>query len=131
MRKRLELLIRYILAGLTNTFVAFSVYYASVRWLLVPAWLGNLLGILTSILSGYALSKKFVFNHAGRTSPGIVIRYLMTYGAQYAVGTNVIYLCMRFGLTSVEAYFVAIPCMVAASFLLQRYWVFTSRSDAS
>lgn len=125
------MLIRYVLAGLFNTFVAFVVYYASVRWLLAPAWLGNLAGIVASILSGFLLSKHFVFNHAARTSYQIVLKYVVTYGAQYVVGTSVIYVFMQFGLSAIEAYIVAVPCMVAVSFLLQRYWVFTSRPDAS
>ncbi|WP_340691619.1 GtrA family protein [Hyphomonas sp.] len=125
------MLIRYVLAGLFNTFVAFVVYYASVRWLLTPAWLGNLTGIVASILSGFLLSKYFVFNHAARTSYQIVLKYVVTYGVQYVVGTSVIYVFMQFGLSAIEAYIVAVPCMVAVSFLLQRYWVFTSRPDAS
>tara|TARA_R110000803_G_scaffold30952_1_gene69422 strand:- start:2095 stop:2472 length:378 start_codon:yes stop_codon:yes gene_type:complete len=124
------LLIRYVLAGLFNTFVAFVVYYVSVRWLLAPAWLGNLAGIIASIFSGFLLSKHFVFSHAARTSYQIVFKYLLTYAAQYVVGTGVIYAIMQFGLTAVEAYIVAMPCMVAVSFFLQRYWVFTSRSNA-
>ncbi|KJS34631.1 MAG: hypothetical protein VR74_19455 [Hyphomonas sp. BRH_c22] len=123
------MLIRYVLAGLFNTFVAFVVYYVSVRWLLAPAWLGNLAGIGASILSGFVLSKHFVFNHGHRTSYAIVMKYVTTYAAQYLVGTSVIYLFMLFGLTAVESYFAAVPCMVAVSFLLQRYWVFTNHPD--
>ncbi|MBU1289345.1 MAG: GtrA family protein [Alphaproteobacteria bacterium] len=125
------MLIRYVLAGLFNTCVAFVVYYASVRWLMAPAWLGNLAGMVMSILSGFLLSKYFVFNHGARTSYQIVLKYLLTYGAQYVVGTSVIYVFMRLGLSAIEAYIVAVPCMVAVSFFLQRYWVFSSRQDAS
>ena len=125
------MLIRYILAGLLNTFIAFAVYYASVRWLQAPAWLGNLAGIIASIFSGFLFSKHFVFNHAARTSYKVVLKYVVTYAAQYVVGTTVIYIFLRFGLSAIEAYIVAVPCMVAVSFILQRYWVFTSRPDAS
>jgi len=118
------MLLKYLLAGTFNTAVAFVTYWCLVRFFLTPPWLANIAGISLSFLSGFLLSKWIVFTSSRKTSSILIAKYAAVLLIQYVIGTAIIYIMIRFGLSKVEAYLVALPTMVAISFGLQRYWVF-------
>jgi putative flippase GtrA len=76
-------LARFVVVGLANTFVGLSVIFAGKAWLGMDDVRANLLGYGVAVLLGFALNKRWTFEHTGDAA-GAFMRYLLVLLLAYA-----------------------------------------------
>ncbi len=119
-------LARFIVVGTLNTGFSYLVYCIAL-YAGAPYAIANLIACIAGILLGYRTHLRFVF--ADASSPQLR-RYVLVWLTLYLVNIGLIRLFVGFGLSAYAAGAVALPLMVAASFVLNR-WVVFRRADAS
>ena len=121
--------IRYAFAGLLNTTMAFVIYMVCIKLLGIVYWAANFIAISIGVVTGFILSKLFVFKGNTQSMQSASWRYLVVFGGQYAIGTFVIAFGISRGASDAQGYIIAIPFMVAAGYLGQKYFVFKSGAE--
>jgi len=117
--------IKFLLAGLLNTLVAFFVYSGLVTFFAFPFWAANFLAMIISIIGGYLLSRILVFKEASGTPiPKTIIKYLIVIFIQFIVGTLLIAIFIKIGYSEILSYVFVLPISAAISFVLQKRWAF-------
>lgn len=81
-------LARFVIVGLANTFIGLSVIFACKALLGMGDVLANLLGYGVAVLLGFALNKRWTFEHAGDPA-GAFVRYLAVLVLAYAANLSV------------------------------------------
>ncbi|MEX6632975.1 GtrA family protein [Hyphococcus lacteus] len=117
-------IVKYGVAGLANTLVAFLTFSALIKFTPLVFWIANLLAIIASLISGFLLSRYFVFSAAIGSGKAQGWKYGVTFAIQYAVSTALIYAGIRAGASEQLAYILMLPFAISVSFCLQKFWVF-------
>lgn len=128
-RKSALEILKYGVAGLANTAVAAATYSALITFTNTPYFIANLVAVILSVVTGYFLSRYFVFRHVNSPVAGSKWRYLCVMGLQYVCGTAIIGCLVSLHVGEISAYVVALPVMIALSFSLQRAWVFAAQKN--
>jgi len=116
---------RFVVSGLVNTVVGFIVYASAILIISFPFWAANFLALLGGMCTGYFLSRHFVFASANPPGKHSAKKYFGLHSVQYILGTAMIGALIYFGLGEIVSYVLVLPFVVAASYLVQRQWIFT------
>ncbi|MBN3493422.1 GtrA family protein [Vibrio neptunius] len=114
---------RFILVGLLNTAVGYSLYA-----LFIFSGFNYALSVLFSTILGVAFNFKtigrFVFSNS---NDGKIIRFLVVYGIVYLVNVTTIQCFLSMGLNSYMSGLIAIFPASIISFVLNKHYVFKER----
>lgn len=113
-------LLRFLVVGCMNTGFSYSIY-AFLLYVGVDYRLASLGSFLLGILFSFRTQGALVFRNAERSR---FTRYLSVWLSLYLVNIGLIAMIMRFGVTSYWAGALALLPVVAASYALQRFYVF-------
>lgn len=116
-------LVRFMLVGLSNTVVGFSIVaLLEYKWGLSP-FLANACGIMAGIGYGFMLNAKFVFSGRGlnRATPG---RYIIAFVIALGLEQFLLAVFLSLGLPSVPAQGLSLASYSLCYFCLCRFWIF-------
>lgn len=111
----------FIFAGLVNTALGFFAFICLIYLLGVNVWLSNLSAVLASTISGYFLSKNFVFKTSSRGDWALYLAFTVF---QYFIYTNIIIFLENFGITYALGYIFVVFFQTLVSFYFQKKVVF-------
>ena len=117
-------ILRYGVAGLTNTMVGLITYSAFILLTPIPFWGANFCAMIAGIVCGFILSRYFVFAATTASHKTAAPKYIATIGLQYFVSTTLIGLFIQAGLSDITSYVACLPIVIVLSFVLQKIWVF-------
>lgn len=113
-------LLRFVAAGTFNTGVSYAVYAVGL-YAGLPFAAANLLACIAGILIGFRTHGAFVFTDAN--SPRLW-KFVLVWLLLYGVNVVLIKLFLELGLNSYVAGAVAMPFVIVASYVLNRFVVF-------
>lgn len=119
--------LRFVLVGLVNTAFSYSLY-ALLVWLGVHFAVANLGATVAGILFSFRTQGRWVF---GDTRWGRLRRFVPAWALLYLFNVAVIAVLVRFGLDAYTAGALALVPTVAASYLVQKHYVFAARPQES
>ncbi len=132
LREILALLSRFGAVGLLNTAISLSVITVLDQVFATPPALANAAGYGVGIMSGFVLSRRFVFRHAANpraTAP----RYLLTVAAGFCLNQLVLAQALAVlgpgALNHIAAQVCAMGSYTVSVFLVCRFWVFRAPID--
>ena len=127
LRWRSHQFLRFLVVGVGNTAFSYSVY-ALMIYVGLGYWWGSLISITSGILFSHRSNQRFVFGRKG--GRGGLWRFALAWVAIYLVYVVLVDALITHGVDAYLAGFLALPAMVVASFLAQKYFVFVqSRSS--
>jgi putative flippase GtrA len=112
--------VRFLLVGGINTAFSYAVY-ATFLLLGLGYALANLLALVASILFSFKTQGTFVFNN---TAHRLIFRFSICWLFVYLCNIAFIGEMLTLGLDAYTAGALAIPPIIAVSYLLQKYFVF-------
>lgn len=118
--------VRYLLVGLSNTAVGFSVIWVALRCFGFSNVAANAAGYLVAILWSFALNRKWTFYHKGDVRSAL-LRYVLVMLVAYGMNLLVVILLERW--LSQGSLFVQIDGMLTytlVAYIGARYFVFPS-----
>ena len=113
-------LLRFLVVGCMNTGFSYSIY-ALLLYGGVDYRLASLGSFILGLLFSFRTQASLVFRNADTSR---FTRYLLLWLCLYVVNIGLIALMMHVGLTSYWAGALALVPVVAASYVLQRFYVF-------
>lgn len=115
---------RFILVGIFNTIFGFAVIFACMYLAALDPLISNIIGYGCGLVTSYALNKWFTFRTTSR-SVSEPIRFLLVFGLSYLLNLGTLLLLIRqLGMHEGLAQLCAGAVYVAASYLMNRYYVF-------
>ena len=132
LRDHLALLARFGSVGLLNTAISLSVMMGlEMGFGTLPA-LANLAGYAVGLMSGFLLSRRFVFRSTG-SSRSTVPRYLLTVAGGFCLNQLVLALALDVlgagALNHAVAQLCAMASYTLSTFFVCRFWVFRTPID--
>jgi putative flippase GtrA len=112
--------LRFILVGLFNTGLSYSVY-AILLFVGLHYTLANLLALTTGIIVSFKLQGRFVFNN---TENNLFFRFVALWGMLWLLNITLIKSFLLLGFNDYVAGAFALPFMVIISYILQKNFVF-------
>jgi|SRR6218665_57505 len=116
------LLLRFLMVGVLNTGFSYSIYAFGV-YLGAPLAVANLIACLVGIFFSFRTQGALVFRGADDAS---FYRFFGIWLFLYGFNTLLIYAFVNLGLDAYTAGLLALPCVVALNFVLQKTFVFKS-----
>ncbi len=117
-------LFRYLLVGLFNTALGFAIIFGCMYLLKMNPITSNVTGYLCGLVVSYFLNKFFTFRSTNR-SRAEMLRFLVVFVAAYLANFGMLLLCIDvLHVHEAVSQVVAGGVYVAASFLLNKYYVF-------
>lgn len=115
--------IKYILIGLVNTAVGYSLIFGFMLFKFSPE-ISNFFGYLFGIQVSYILNKKFNFKSNNRHSNDLP-RFLISMAVAYILNLAMLVILYRLlGLNPYVSQFVSGVVYIMVGFCLSRFWVF-------
>ena len=115
--------IKFAIVGITNTIIAFGVYYL-LYFLGVHYMISNFIGWLLGVFNGFYWNNKYVF----QTDDGwwsILFKTYISYGISFLAGTVLLFLLVEYMQVSpVVAPVICLLITVPLNFLLNKFWAF-------
>ncbi len=124
-------IIRYIVAGLTNTIAGFIAYTVAIVLFGAPFWAANMAALCVGLIVGFMLARNFVFEGNKAPFQASIGKYVVTICGQFLLSTALIGLLIQWKVGPIIAYIIVLPVIIALSFALQRNWVFGVRAHKS
>lgn len=125
----MRLLSRYLLVGVLNTALGYAIIFACMYLLNLSPVLSNMIGYAVGLTTSYTLNRTFTFKSKAASRPEI-IKFLFVFVLSY--GANMIFLVLfidalkfHHGISQILAGVI----YIAASFLLNKYYVFHRASN--
>ena len=112
--------VRFLFVGLLNTAFGYGLF-ALFTWLGLAYPLAIALATVLGVLFNFQTTGRLVFQNADRS---LLWRFAAVYGIIYVLNVAAVAALLRLGINVYLANALAIPPLVAASFLLQRNLVF-------
>jgi putative flippase GtrA len=86
--------LRFLFVGGLNTALAYAIYFVLTE---MGVWylLANTIGFAVSLVNSYVWNKFFVFKKRGK-SVAEILKFLLVYGVQYAVGISFLYVAVEY-----------------------------------
>ena len=116
-------LYKFMIVGTINTLIGFCIFSFLISFFNVSIWLANLLGLVAVMLTGFILSKIFVF-HFKKKSVKTLYLYCAQFVCQYFIFTALIELLVINGWDPKVAWLIIAPLAVLFSFLIQKWLIF-------
>lgn len=124
--------IKFGLVGVANNVIFLAVYYLIVLWQSNLYLVGNVVGFLVSTLNAYLLNSRFVFGKGranGKSGQALVKTYV-TYTVSLGISTGLLYLLVdQWGISEKIAPLISLMITVPLNFLLNKLWVYRTRSE--
>lgn len=118
-----------MLVGLVNTAVGYGVIYALVV-LGINVYLANLCGYALGLVISFTLNKRFTFRSNARALPELR-RFLGVFGVSLAAAEGTVWAVSEgLGLRPEWASLVGMAAYTATNYLLNKHYVFASRTSA-
>lgn len=115
--------LRYLVAGVVNTFVGYAVFLAALHGLGLGVFASNALSYATGLTAAYLQNRYFVFRGA-RHSSAALLRFLAGFGVAYLVNLAVLELAhARLGLRAEWAQLFAMVAYTVSFYLINRCYV--------
>ena len=115
--------IKFAIVGITNTIIAFGVYYL-LYFLGVHYMISNFFGWVLGVFNGFYWNNKYVF----QTDDGwwsILFKTYISYGISFLAGTVLLFLLVEYMQVSpVVAPIISLLITVPLNFLLNKFWAF-------
>lgn len=113
--------IRFLLVGLLNTLVGFSLYalFLSVGMhYSIAVCFSTVLGVIFNFFT----TGRLVFQN---TDKFLIIRFILIYCFVCVINIGLVKFCLILGLNKYAAYFLSLPAIAVFTFILMRQFVFT------
>jgi len=120
-------IVRFVLVGVLNTAFSYLVY-AALLYLGLNFATANFGACALGILFSFRTQGVLVFRNP---APHLLLRYSLFWLVIYLCNIGLIKLFILFGLNAYVAGALALPPIVAMSFILQKYFVFRPTEPAS
>lgn len=120
-------LIRYIAVGMFNTLLGYLVIFGCMYIAGMSPEASNVIGYAVGLMVSYGLNRRFTFNSSqarGKEMIRFVTVFAIAYGLNFAA---LILLIHNFGLHKGASQVAAGIVYVAASYLMNKYYVFKVR----
>ena len=131
-REAAMLVSRYLSVGLLNTVISLGIIMGLDRGLGADPQLANLAGYAVGIMSGFVLSRRFVFR-SGASPRATAPKYLLTVLAGFCLNQLVLFEARRVLAGVPSDHLLAQLCGMASYtvsvFLVCRFWVFKTPFD--
>ena len=115
--------IKFAIVGITNTIIAFGVYYL-LYFLGVHYMISIFFGWVLGVFNGFYWNNKYVF----QTDDGwwrILFKTYISYGISFLAGTVLLFLLVEYMQVSpVVAPIICLLITVPLNFLLNKFWAF-------
>ena len=119
--------LRFLLVGIVNTAFSYGVY-AALLWVGLNYALANLIALLLGIAFSFKTQGRIVFRNPDN---GLIGIFAASWLVIYLLNIALIHVFMSLGLDAYAAGLVALPMMVALSYVAQRYVVFRAAAPGS
>ena len=123
LKDEIKQFLQFGIVGITNTLIAFSVYYILI-FNDVHYLIANLLGWAIGVFNGYYWNYKYVFKNNVVWWKSLLKTY-MSYGLSFFAGVILLYVIVEFMyITPVIAPVICLLVTVPLNFLLNKFWAF-------
>lgn len=123
LKDEIKQFLQFGIVGITNTLIAFSVYYILI-FNDVHYLIANLLGWAIGVFNGYYWNYKYVFKNNVVWWKSLLKTY-MSYGLSFFAGVILLYVIVEFMyITPVIAPVICLLVTVPLNFLLNKFWTF-------
>jgi len=119
---RPPLVVRFLLVGVLNTGFSYGLYVILV-WAGVHFAVANLVATVAGILFSFRMQGRFVF---GNTDGALLWRFVPVWIVLWLLNVGLITALVRWGLDPYSAGALALVPTVAASYLVQKHFVFNA-----
>lgn len=117
-------LLRYIVVGVLNTLLGYSIIFACMYLLVMTPEASNVAGYAVGLVISYVLNRHYTFNSLQKRRKEIV-RFVTVFVVAYALNfAALLILIYQLGLHKGASQVVAGIVYVVASFLMNKYYVF-------
>lgn len=115
--------LKFGIVGLSNTFIAFSVYYAML-WLGVHYVMANFFGWCIGVFNAFYWNNKYVFKSTNNWQQAILRTYI-SYAVTLVIGTSLLYaLVEMLGISEYYAPFFSLIVSTPINFMMNKHWSF-------
>lgn len=119
--------IRFVMVGVFNTLYGFAIIFACMYWFGLGTFVSNAIGYVCGLITSYVLNRVFTFKSEA-TGPGEAMRFLIVFVLAYVANLALLYACVHWGgIHAGLSQVIAGTAYVAASFLLNKFYVFRQR----
>lgn len=123
-----NLLARFLIAGIVNTIVGFSLGIIFLTFLPFHFSFNILLATCFGVIFNYFLSLKYVFKKIGSLS--IATMYFTVYFLMYLLNIGLMFfLINQFNLNDIIAYTISMPLIIGLTYILQKKIVFSNEKN--
>ena len=123
LKDEIKQFLQFGIVGITNTLIAFSVYYILI-FNDVHYLIANLLGWAIGVFNGFYWNYKYVFKNNVVWWKSLLKTY-MSYGLSFFAGVILLYVIVEFMyITPVIAPVICLLVTVPLNFLLNKFWAF-------
>lgn len=117
-------LLRFFIVGVLNTASGYAIFWVLLKLLgLSPQW-ANAVTYAISLCIAFVMTRNFVFRASAVSARNTVWRYLLAFGAAFAVNQAVLWLLLRTGLRAEFAQLGAMVSYTIVFFILNKLFVF-------
>lgn len=119
--------LRFLLVGLSNTFVGLSTIYLASRFGGLNDWLSNALGYVVGFIWSFAINRRWTFKAQGSVS-GHLRRYLLVFVVAYAANLAVLLIARSIlGSETFASQICGMATYTVIAYLGSRHFVFAHR----
>ncbi len=117
-------IVKFLLVGGCSTGLDFVIYMLlSLR---LPITVSKGISMILASVFSYVVNKQYSFENKEKTNAVYLIKYYLTFAANFAVNLSVNYLVYSSTGYKLAAYVFATVCGMTVNYLGQRFFVFTS-----
>lgn len=122
--------VKFAGVGVVNTLLTLAVIFSLKYFLSVPDASANLTGYLAGLASSFAMNRQWTFRHQEDMLPALG-RFLVVFGASYALSIAVVLAVIRLGMNSYAAHVVGMPFYTIAFYFGCREFAFRSGKETA
>jgi putative flippase GtrA len=120
---------RFILVNGVGTVLDVGLVTALRHWTSIPIPIEVTAGWLVSMVSGFVLNRRFVFQDGQSTWFAASWRYFVLVGFNFLVGVGGVSLLVEHGWSYLPTRLLSSAFLVASNFVVARRWVFVVRDN--
>ena len=123
-------LFRFVLVGVFNTAIGYAIIFGCMYLLGMSPVVSNAAGYLAGLAISFTLNKVFTFKSKAKSGAELG-RFLAAFLVAYLANLGALLACLRLGLHAGWSQVVAGVVYIAATFLLNKFYVFRLPSEGS
>jgi putative flippase GtrA len=116
--------LRFLMVGVLSTAVNYSIFYLSIKLLILDYMLANAIGYISGVLIGFYFNKSWSFKASGNSNR-LLIRYIGVYLVSLMLGILILrFLVETLSLHVYLANLITIAFTTALNYLCVKYYAF-------